>query len=167
MISEPHRWLGETGGFWIQTAILAISAAAGLLIITTSRKQEERRATVDLIIDQKRDQELTEARRVIKEMHERLDMNLSRYLQDTNSAEYKAILLALNTYEFVAAGVRTKAFDEVVYKRLRCSTVLRDWEAFRGFIIEFRNMHANKQTLFQDFEWLAKRWKAAPLEPNE
>ncbi len=157
--------LGETDGFWIQTLVLAVSAIAGILVITSRGKQEKRRATVDLIVDQKRDPELTDARRRIREMHDRKDTNLSRHLQDIECQEYKDILLALNTYEFVASGIRIGAFSEEMYKRLRCSVLLKDWEAFKGFVIEFR-IQKQIPGLFQDFEWLYKRWKTKPLKAD-
>jgi len=71
-------------------------------------------------------------------MHEHHEGNLARFLQDKDSKEYAAILKALNTYEFVSCGIRTNAFSEQVYKRLRYSTVIRDWESFEGFVTEFR-----------------------------
>jgi hypothetical protein len=145
--------------------MLAVSAVAGIWIIRSRGRQEGRRATVDLIVEQGRDSELKEARKTIRDMHERGETNLAKYLQTTDSEEYKAILLTLNTYEFVACGIRTAAFSEEVYKRLRCSTALKDWESLKGFVTEFRRIKG-KQTFFQDFEWLYLRWNADPLKEN-
>jgi len=116
-----------------------------------------------LIVEQKRDVDLKKARRKIKELHERGEGNLARFLQDSDSEEYDAILTALNTYEFVSCGIRSKAFSEEIYKRLRYSTVLRDWKAFEGFVIEFRKQK-NSDSFFQEFEWLYERWKKSPVK---
>ena len=142
---------------------MAVSAIGGIWIIRSRGKQEQRRATVDLIIEQKRDKELTEARELIRVMHENGETNLARHLNLPDSTEYKAILLALNTYEFIASGIRTNAFSESVYKRLRFSTVIRDWESFEGFVTEFRKQK-KRDTFFQDLEWLYHRWKKNPLK---
>jgi hypothetical protein len=96
-------------------------------------------------------------------MHGRGETNLARFLQDTTCPEYKAIMLSLNTYEFVACGIRTGAFSEKVYKRLRCTLLIRDWESFEGFVTEFRKLRGGG-AFFQDFEWLYKRWKKSPLK---
>lgn len=165
IVAEPARWLGETIGFWIQTVILAISAGAGILIIKSRGKQEARRATVDFIVEQRRDAELTNAKTAIRGMHENHEANFARHLQDPTSDEYKAILIVLNNYEFAASGIRTHAFDDDVYKRLRFSTVIRDWEALKGFVADFRNQKS-KNTLFQDFEWLYEQWRKKPLTPD-
>ena len=52
--------------------------------------------------------------------------NLSQYLQDQTSKEYKAITAVLNSYEFLASGVRSKAFDDEMYKRLRFTQLMQD-----------------------------------------
>lgn len=164
-VAEPVRWLGETFGFWVQTGVLAVSAVGGIWIILSRGKQEQRRATVDFIAEQKRDKEHNEARDVIKRMHDDGETNLARFLHDRTSVEYKAIMVALDHYEFTAAGIRTKAFSEEVFKRLRCSVLIRDWESFRGFVDEFRKLKG-KNTFFQDFEWLYRRWKKKPLRTD-
>jgi hypothetical protein len=88
--------------------------------------------------------------------------HFARFLPDPISPEYKAILLTINTYEFIGVGIRAGALNEEIYKRLRWSMVIRDWEAFEGFIAEFRKQH-ERDSFFQEFEWLYRRWKNSPL----
>jgi len=45
---------------------------------------------------------------------------------------------------------------------LQCTNVLRLWDASKGFIEEIRR-ERQKDTLFQDFEKLALRWKKHPI----
>jgi hypothetical protein len=163
--AEPIKWLGETIGFWIQTLVLAVSAIAGIWIIGASKKQEKRRATIDLVMDQKRDQVLVAARRLIMALHEGGENNFAKYLEDHTSEEYKAILFVLNAYEFVGSGVREGAFDEDTYKRLRHANVLRDWDNLCPFVLAFRKQKGIK-ALFQEFEWLVKRWRKNPLKAD-
>src|SRR5258708_6378023 len=163
--AEPLRWLGETVGFWIQTLILAVSAIAALLLIKSSNRQERRRATVDLVLEQKRDTDLREARHLVTKMHVDGETNLAKHLEDPESPEFKAILLVINTHEFVAGGIRSRAFDEEAYKRLRYSTLRKDWEALCAFILEFRRARGSK-TLYQDFQWLNGRWEKKPLKAD-
>ncbi len=96
-------------------------------------------------------------------LHDSRADNLSQFIQSPECDEYKAIMLTLNTYEFVAAGIRTNALREGTYKRLRYSQVIRDWEALRGFVFEFRRKK-ERYTLFQEFEWLYGEWKKKPLK---
>jgi hypothetical protein len=165
IVAEPLKWLGESVGFWIQTVILGVSAGGGILIIRSRGRQEARRATVDLIVQQNSDPDLNKAKCAIRAMHENHETNFAKHLQNHDSDEFKAILLVLNTYEFIGSGIRTHAFDEGVHKRLRCSSVIKDWEALDGFVADFR-IQKQKQTLFQDFEWLYERWKKNPLKAD-
>jgi hypothetical protein len=165
-VAEPLKWLGETVGFWVQNLILAVSAIAGIWVIRASKTQEKRRATIDLVMDQKRDQRLIDAREVILTMHEAKEKNFARYLEDTSSKEHKAILAVLNGYEFVASGIREGAFDEKTYKRLRYSRAVIDWDNLCPFVIAFRNQKDIKG-LFQEFEWLVKRWKKKPIKIDD
>jgi hypothetical protein len=163
VVAEPAKWLGETIGFWIQTLVLAISAVAAIWVIRASKTQEKRRATIDAVMDQKRDPTLIAARKVVIKLHESGEKNFAKFLEDTDSEQYQSILLVLNTYEFIASGTREGAFDEYTYKRLRYSVVIRDWDNLCAFVLAFRKMKG-LSGLFQEFEWLVERWRKKPLK---
>lgn len=160
-------WLGETLGFWIQTGALIISAGAGVLSIVSLSRSERRRATVDLVLHQKQDTELIRAKKRLLELLQAGETNFARFLSDKSSDEYSIILKILNTHEFVAGGIKEKAYDEKMYKRMQCSAMIRDWDACCGFVVEYRNQRSGKKTFYQDFEWLANRWKKNPLKPSD
>jgi hypothetical protein len=166
VIAEPYYWLGETFGFWAQTVVLAISAGGALWIVRARGTQEKRRATVDLISHQKRDEKLEAARTLMHKLHDDGEKNLAKFLLTTDSKEFQSILLVLNAYEFVAAGIRQGALDEKTYKRLRCYNLMKDWDALCGFVLEFRRIKGFK-TLFQDFQWLNERWVKNPLKADD
>lgn len=99
-------------------------------------------------------------------MHDNHEKNLAKHLDDPASEECKSIIEVLNAYEFIASGIRQGAFDEATYKRLRYSNVVKDWNILCAFVLELRN-NKGSTTLFQDFKWLASRWQAKPLKPDE
>jgi hypothetical protein len=156
-------YFGETAGFWIQTGALFLSAVGALWIIVSREKSERRRATIDLVIHQKTDPKLQEAKLHILALHDNKVQNFARYLEDRNSPDCKNILLLLNNYEFIAAGIRESALDEEIYKRVQYSVLVKDWDALSGFVMEFRRAEG-RQTLFQEFEYIAKRWKKDKLK---
>jgi hypothetical protein len=158
-------YLGETVGFWIQTGALFLSAIGALWIIVSRERSERRRATIDLVIHQKTDPNLQEAKRHILALHDSHAQNLSRYLENRDSPDCKNILLLLNNYEFIAAGIRESALDEEIYKRVQYSVLVKDWDALSGFVMEFRRTEG-RPTLFQEFEYIAKRWKKKRLKAD-
>ncbi|NLV87527.1 MAG: DUF4760 domain-containing protein, partial [Clostridiales bacterium] len=49
------------------------------------------------------------------------------------------------------------------YKISQYSNVMKVWNASDGFIREIRAIE-QKETLFQELEWLAKEWKKKPIK---
>ena len=154
-------FLGETLGFWIQTGAFLASAIAGIAVIFHNGKQARTRALIDLIIHQKTDSELLQAIAIVYKLH---DANHQFSLEvKSKGVNRTAILKVLNNQEFIAVGIRKKAFDESVYKQMQCSNVIKLWKASSGFIHELRKTDS-KDTLFQDFEKLAKKWESDPIK---
>lgn len=160
-VAQSIGWLGETWGFWIQTGALFVSALWALWTIKVNGSMAKKRALIDLIIQQKSDQSLIDATQLVYKLAEN-GKKLSTLVEE-DTAERKAILKVLNNQEFIAAGIRMGAFDESVYKQMQCSNVLKLWSAAAGFVHEIRRVD-KLETLFQDFECLALRWRVKPIK---
>ncbi|MGZ8256401.1 MAG: DUF4760 domain-containing protein [Gallionella sp.] len=154
-------WMGESMGFWIQTGAVFLSAIAAIFVIYHNGVMARRRATVDHIIHQKSDDGLLSSIRLVYQLYEE-KTRLSDFLESPESSEYQAILKVLNNHEFIALGIRRAAFEEKIYKELQYSNFVKVYEASAGIVAELRRSK-NTQTLFQEFEWLIKRWKKSPL----
>lgn len=159
------KWLGESGGFWAQTFVLMVSAAAALLLLSSSSRGERQRATIDLVVQQRRDPELEAAKLLIRNLHENNTTNFAKFLEDRASREFMAILKVLNNYEFIAAAVRQGALDETLFKRMQYTVVLKAWEALRPFVFELRKQDKHV-TLFQELQRMAEKWIEHPLKPD-
>lgn len=160
-IAKMVGWLGETWGFWIQTGAFLLSAIGGVAVIYYNGRQARTRALIDMLMQHKSDKDLIEATRHVYALQSN-GGRLSHHV-DKDSDERKDILKVLNTQEFIAVGVRMRAFDEKVYKQMQCSNVLRLWSASKGFIHELREAD-QRPTIFQDFERLACRWEKKPIK---
>lgn len=119
-----------------------------------------------MVIHEKQDGELKLAKRHIRELHEQGTTNFAKFLEDRKSVDYQQILRVLNQYEFIACGIHEGALDEKIYKHMQYSLFMRDWRALCGFITELRRIK-QQETIFQEFEWLAKRWEREPLRKHE
>lgn len=159
--ADKITWLGESLGFWIQTGAFVLSAVAAVLVIYFNGRLARKKATIDLILHQKRDTDLLESTRKVWALADK-NGTFATLAQDTSSEDCKCILKVLNNHEFVALGIRKKAFNENIYKMSQCSNVMKVWRASDGFIREIR-ARESKSTLFQEFEWLATRWDRAPI----
>ena len=160
----------QTYGFWIQTGAISVSAIAAILLIYDAHSTARKRATIDLVLQQKLDAVLIDAKKkfsALRKHHQaNPDNSFTSYACDLNALENECIFIVLNNYEFAAAGIRNGAFDEKSYKRMLYSLVVKDWDALKGYVTELRTKRSHL-TLFQEFEWLAERWKLSPLEVNK
>ncbi len=154
--------------FDIDTVILAATAIAALYSIRRNTVINRRRATVDLVLHQKNDSDLKAANLVVNPLLRDESISITKYSDKTHvgSEERTAILFVLNNYEFVATGIREEAFDFNLFKRMRCGTVLRDWAEFQPFIYELRKINKHP-TMYQEFEWLAKKLEHNPLKKEK
>lgn len=163
-IAKTVGWLGESWGFWIQTGAFLISAVAGVAVIYYNGKQGRSKALIDLIVEQKTNKDLIEATKRVYDLGKNGN-HFSEYVPESKAGpDRDAILMVLNNHEFIAVGIRTKAFDEGIYKQLQCSNLLKVWSLSAGFVAELRKI-SGKDTIYQDIERLAGRWKKDPIKP--
>ncbi|PWM81440.1 MAG: hypothetical protein DBY31_06045 [Succinivibrio sp.] len=149
----------------LQAVILFLGLGATFLTLSIHRKEAKNLATLNLIIHQRSDSELNEALDIMTDLinSRQKYSDLSSYFNDRKSKEAQALLKVLNFREFVAVGINSGIIDESTYKRAFCSTVLRDWDNLEHTVKAMRK-EFNKETLFQDLEILANRWKKKPLK---
>lgn len=170
-------YLGETIGFWIQTAVVLLGAGAAVFTIykngVLNRQSNEhnekiarQRATIDLIMSQRADLSLSESKQAVSQIHNCGGEFVALAATSQEGEQNRKHLLAiLNNYEFIALGIREGALDDSIYKRAVYSQVLRDWKAMQPFILELRRQKSIP-TLFQEFEHLAKKWTQNQLKAD-
>lgn len=149
----------------LQAVILFSGLGFTALSIRNTRQDNRRRATVDLILHQRNNQELNEAIECVSNLAQGDDFpSLHHYLdKQKHPVERKAILTVLNYREFVSVGINTGIIDEEIYKRSYYNIVLRDWKLLNKTIESIRNSPKGQKTNFQDFEKPACRWEDNPL----
>lgn len=153
-------------GPFITAGAIFVSGLIAAIAVIHNLRAARRRATIDLVMHERVNQRLLDARRKVLTLHHgNAEFTKFALKEHGETDEAMALLTVLNFQEFVASGIREKAFDEEIYKRVWFSVVVRDWDAFEGFIRELRKTR-NRPTLFQEFQWLAERWKKAPLEKD-
>ncbi|MBK1780591.1 DUF4760 domain-containing protein [Advenella sp. WQ 585] len=155
--------LGETYGFWTQTGAIVISAIIAFFMWRHQATQARRRATIDVILDERNNDKLNKAKARIYEILDIPNYNFMDGYNNDESEDKKLILMVLNQKEFIAKGIRCKAFEEEIYKDTQYSNNMKIWRATKPLIMEIRRK-TGRETLFQEFEWLARRWEKKPLK---
>ena len=164
LVQDWLACLAQTYGSLVTSGAIFISAVVAVFAILYNSRIARRRATIDLVMHQRQNNDLVQAKKKVLKLHEG-NAQFFKYalLENAGTEENDCILEVLNAHEFVAAGIREGAFDELTYKRMQWSVLVRDWTAFETYVIEFRKSRA-RPTLYQEFELLAERWKKRPLK---
>ncbi len=145
----------------IQTVAVCAAAIFTALSIRSNTRNARQRATIDLIIHQTQNKELRDAISLVSRLARQGQPLVEHYKLD--EVFRLAILDVLNSREFTATGIRENIFDESAYKRAQFSNFTRDWERLECVVMYLRE-ETQKPTLFQDFEYLGKKWLKAPLK---
>ena len=145
----------------IQTIAVCAAAIFTALSIRSNTKNARQRATIDLILHQSQNKELQDAITLVNRLARQNLPLVDHYKLD--EVFRASILKVLNSREFIATGIRENIFDERVYKRSQFSNFTRDWERLEC-VVKYLREQTKKETIFQDFEHLGKKWKADPLQ---
>lgn len=178
-----NAWTRGDLFLFIQTIVFAISAVIAFLTINASKKTSKERATLDIIIDDYRDTNLFEAKTNVfdfientEEYKKKHSVNKSSLveicqahdskLNDGEKALKKNLMLVLNRNEFYASAINTGLLDEILFKRVHCSNILKIWDKLYPTVNQIRQV-AKKDTIFKDLEILSLKWKANPLKADD
>ncbi len=180
------KWTVSEWIYFLQLLVILVSAYIAFSTISASKTTSRERATLDTILDDNKDEDLYEAKILVYDFHKdakayfaaKQDIVSTRttlaqlFTVDGNQltpAEHevrKALIKALNRYEFYAIGINCGLLDEQLFKRMHCSNVLRLWETSDTAVTQLRNF-AKTDTLFKDLEILAVRWKTNSLKSSD
>jgi hypothetical protein len=155
-------------GFYARKAILSNGQSAKEMM-RHNQDMTRQRATIDLLLHENQDQELIAAKQIVIALPD--EASFIKYLEpslcaDEQSKREKAsIAILLNRYEFVALGIKTGAFEEQIYKSLKYSDTIDIWNKAKPMVMELRRQKG-RDTYYQEFEWLADKWKKEPLQTN-
>lgn len=162
-------FLGIALGNWIQSA--SVIVAAGALVFnalqvkalktqnTQNEKKARQRATIDLALHERIDAKFLDCRTKFAQLR---DQNKLTSIACSDAAEDKvhndAIMGFLNHYEFLACGIFEEAIDGELYKRMMKSSVIRDFDSLKPYIMEIRNKR-NNQNIYIEIEKLVDLWR--------
>lgn len=154
-------WMGL--GTCVFTGYLAFFAWSQLKEL---RKQHKQKSTIDLLISNNTNEYYRKRRKAYMKMRDsgvnftalvcKLDKNEPS--TDEEKRQNFIVLDVLNSIEFICVGIKEDLFDEAVYSRMNKSSVLKDWNTLKPYIMELRRIN-NNNCLFCEFEWLVNKWE--------
>ncbi|MCK3656186.1 hypothetical protein A4G19_13805 [Pasteurellaceae bacterium Macca] len=140
-----------------------------VIAIAHNGRMARKRTTIDVLLQENQDNALISAKfSVFNLIKDNNNSFVEIYFKEKEkqSDTYKQITMLLNRYEFIAQSIRNKAFEEKIYKQMQYANITRMWDRVCPLIYEIRQRQ-NAPTFYQEFEWLATRWKKKPLKTNK
>ncbi|HCL3904944.1 DUF4760 domain-containing protein [Pseudomonas aeruginosa] len=141
--------------FGVLVAIVSVLSAK-----TIARKKQ----AADLLFNSRGDEELQNGLRALAKMHDDGNTNMRAFAAKSRVDEDipKMIRYVLNHYEYVAVGVQSKIYDEGMLRSASFNTVINLYKHSKPFIEAVRDNN-QRPTIYQEFQWLAKRWEEKGL----
>lgn len=155
--SEMFRNLSFLGG--VAVAVVSVVSAR-----STARKKQ----AADMLLSSRCDKELMAGLRKLAKLHEDANVNLRKFAKqdEVDSEEAQSIRYILNHWEYVSVGIQSGIYDEGMIKEASWGTVTKLYERAKPFIEQVR-LECNRHTIYQEFQWLAKRWEGSPLKSKK
>jgi hypothetical protein len=145
-------------------AVLVAGVTVAITSIKTARDLARKKQSADLMFNTRGDQTLQEGIRCIEKHHFANNSNIRAFAEPgaQPSEELAHIKYVLNHFEAISIGVQAGIYDEQMLKMSWYGIVTTTFEQSLPLIKAIRERD-KKDTVLQEFEWLAKRWLAAPL----
>lgn len=165
----------ECEGFWdclgvslgsgvTHSLLLLLAVVVAVISVRSAKATARRKQSADLLLHNRKDAELVKALRCVAELHDKGDGSI-RGLANKGSAttdQSQLIRYALNHWEYVSVGVQAGIYDEDMLLKASFNTVVTLHKNVSPFIDGLREIHG-RDTLYQEFRWLATRWEEKGL----
>lgn len=148
----------------VRNGFIVLGVFVAMLSIATARSLARKKQAADLLFASRSDLKLQAGAVCIEQHHDSSDKNIRALAAKDRMHEddAKTIRHILNHFELISVGIQNGIYDETIIKESWCGILVRTYEQALPFIQACRQRDG-KETLYQEFEWLALRWKKNPL----
>ncbi|WP_140909111.1 DUF4760 domain-containing protein [Cognatiluteimonas lumbrici] len=144
---------------------VVVGVLVAIVSIFTARSLAQKKQAADMLFLSRGDPRLQSGARTLLNYHSAPNANVRALAlpENRDKEEARDIRFLLNHFELVSNGIQCQIYDEAMVKRSWCTIVLQVHEQAQPFIQACREQ-AGSQTIYQEVEWLAKRWKKKKLK---
>jgi len=165
-------------GECIRNCLIGMGVIVAIVSVAAARSTAKKKQTADLLFASRSDDRLQRGYDYISEYSNKEDKNIgalafSGSLSDAEASGDESVKLkaqhadairyVMNHFEAVSVGIDAGIYDEVMLKKSWCSIVLQTFERTQPLIAAMRRKQ-QKDTILQEFEAMAARWKRKPLK---
>lgn len=156
----------------ISNIIVLIGVIVAVVTIIYNVRTAKKTQTAAFLFESRKDKDYVGSLHVLKKAH-KSGKSFRSYVippdgqtvSDEEMADRRQFQYILNFYERVAVSIRQGIYNEEMIKRTSYTTVIETWDTAEPLIKAIREK-INSETTYQEFEWLALRWKKKKLKKN-
>lgn len=143
--------------------VLLVSVLLSYLGIVRTIKSErdnvKDRATISYIMERNKDDNFSEGLYTILSLDRDDNVDIKKYAKKEHreTEEAKKIRYIVNHYEYLSVGVLNNIYNENMLKKASKGTTIKIYLALENYIKETR-IARDSDTIYENFECLAKRW---------
>jgi hypothetical protein len=149
----------------VNNVVVGIGVIVALLSILHAGRIARRRESASMLFTTRSDTKLQDGAKLLDSLFgQKNQPSIDSLANDKNSEEYRAVMYVLNHFESLSVGIQSGIYDEEMLKQCWCGLTICIYDQTHGLITKVRQ--GGRSTCYQEFEWLAKRWKEKPLKAN-
>ncbi|WP_312982073.1 DUF4760 domain-containing protein [Atlantibacter sp.] len=156
----------------ISNIIVLIGVSVAVVTLIYNVRTAKKTQTAVFLFESRKDKDYVESLHILKKAHQSGKSFRSYVLPTPGTAitdqeldERRKFQYILNFYERVAVSIRQGIYNEEMIKRTSYTTVIETWDIAEPLIRAIREK-INSEITYQEFEWLATRWKKKKLKKN-
>lgn len=156
----------------ISNIIVLVGVVVAIITIVYNVRTAKKTQTAIFLFESRKDKDYIESLHVLKKAHQS-GKSFRSYvfpiegtsITEQEMDERRKFQYILNFYERVAVSIRQGIYNEEMIKRTSYTTVIETWDIAEPLIRAIREK-INSEITYQEFEWLATKWKKKKLKKN-
>lgn len=153
-------------GPWLQAGAIVLSFVTALVVALITRSSNQsiarKKSTIDLIVLEQTNQKFLDDRRQFRVLREAGRLEQWADPEKKLDPSRAVVINILNSYEFVAVGIKNGAYCEQTYKDWCRTTFVKDWVQLGAFVSALRShLNGDGAKIYAEYAALATKWANA------
>lgn len=149
----------------IYNALVGVGVIVAIVSVYAQRVTARKRESANLLFHSRADTKLQDGHKVVRDRFQSNDKNLQSLATDYETDDARSVRYLLNHFETLSVGIQSGIYDEDMLKKCWCTMVITTYDQTHSLITALRSRDA--KTVYQEFEWLALRWKKARIQARD
>ena len=151
---------------FFRNVLVLLGVVVAILSVWSARIIANRKQSADLVFAGRKDDDFIKGIRTLKSHYESGNVRTLAEEPGRTTDDAAAVRYVLNYFEGMSIGIQRHIYDEEMLKLNYFSTVVAAYKHAKPYIERSREI-SQRNTTYQEFEWMAMRWEGKPLKKKK